>query len=336
MDNSAGGPRCSKSRSACTNQNQAAPIRAFHHRVRRGKRAAGLALFRHPSYREAGHIVADLNVDMFLPLFPLRILTVLGLDESDLGKTCAAWSSQPALPCSAIWSRRAMYLCAQRSVQFHPAGIPALAFKVGYYAEARPRGHREEVVDGPLSRPSTICTLQPVDLKAAGEFNGLLLRIRRSGGQSNRAAALERRQLFPPLRSRQFMNPLNPPKRLLMGPGPSMVRRAFCRPWPKPIVGYLDPYCWRLWRHPADAARAFGTRTNSPFRFPAPAARHGSRHRQLHRARRQVRRIREQAFSDRITEMARRQGGNVVASKSRGGEVLGDVRRRFHPPQSRT
>ncbi len=30
-------------------------------------------------------IVADLNIDMFLPLFPLRLVTVLGLDESDVG-----------------------------------------------------------------------------------------------------------------------------------------------------------------------------------------------------------------------------------------------------------
>lgn len=30
-------------------------------------------------------MVADLNIDMFLPLFPLRLVTVLGLDESDLG-----------------------------------------------------------------------------------------------------------------------------------------------------------------------------------------------------------------------------------------------------------
>jgi Zn-dependent M28 family amino/carboxypeptidase len=30
-------------------------------------------------------IVADVNVDMFLPIIPLKLLTVLGLDDSDLG-----------------------------------------------------------------------------------------------------------------------------------------------------------------------------------------------------------------------------------------------------------
>ena len=30
-------------------------------------------------------MVADLNLDMFLPLYPMRLLTVYGLNESDLG-----------------------------------------------------------------------------------------------------------------------------------------------------------------------------------------------------------------------------------------------------------
>jgi Zn-dependent M28 family amino/carboxypeptidase len=38
----------------------------------------------HPTV-PADSMVADLNIDMFLPLFPLRLVTVLGLDESDLG-----------------------------------------------------------------------------------------------------------------------------------------------------------------------------------------------------------------------------------------------------------
>src|SRR5437868_11435449 len=38
----------------------------------------------HPTVK-ASDIVANLNVDMFLPLFPLRILTAVGAEESDLG-----------------------------------------------------------------------------------------------------------------------------------------------------------------------------------------------------------------------------------------------------------
>ncbi len=38
----------------------------------------------HPTV-PANSMVADINIDMFLPLFPLKVLTVYGLQESDLG-----------------------------------------------------------------------------------------------------------------------------------------------------------------------------------------------------------------------------------------------------------
>jgi Peptidase family M28 len=38
----------------------------------------------HPTVPK-NEIVADINTDMFLPIFPLKVLTVYGLDESDLG-----------------------------------------------------------------------------------------------------------------------------------------------------------------------------------------------------------------------------------------------------------
>jgi len=38
----------------------------------------------HPTV-DVKHMVADLNMDMFLPLYPMRLLTVYGLGESDLG-----------------------------------------------------------------------------------------------------------------------------------------------------------------------------------------------------------------------------------------------------------
>ena len=42
------------------------------------------------------------------------------------------------------------------------------------------------------------------------------------------------------------MPPLNPPKRLLLGPGPSMVAPRVYEAMGKPIVGYLDPYCFQV------------------------------------------------------------------------------------------
>ncbi len=51
---------------------------------------------RNPTVRRES-IVADINMDMFLPLYPLRQLMVLGLDESDLGDDVRAVAHVDAL-----------------------------------------------------------------------------------------------------------------------------------------------------------------------------------------------------------------------------------------------
>ena len=62
-------------------------------------------------------IAADVNVDMFLPIVPLKLLTVLGLDDSDLGDRVRAIARRKssARPRTAAQSFR-----PQRSVQLHP------------------------------------------------------------------------------------------------------------------------------------------------------------------------------------------------------------------------
>jgi len=54
----------------------------------------------HPTV-PAKSIVADVNVDMFLPIVPLKILKIEGIEESDLGTRAAAlrspWASSPSL-----------------------------------------------------------------------------------------------------------------------------------------------------------------------------------------------------------------------------------------------
>jgi hypothetical protein len=90
----------------------------------------------------AKSMVADLNVDMFLPLYPFRILTVYGLDESTLGADAkAVGSGDGESRCNPIPSRCATFY-AERSVQLHPAG----------YAE-RNGGYRErERLEGRTDR----------------------------------------------------------------------------------------------------------------------------------------------------------------------------------------
>ena len=61
----------------------------------------------HPTV-PAESIVANVNTDMFLPLFPLKTLMVLGLDESDLGRTSAPRPRSSASACRPIPNRSAI------------------------------------------------------------------------------------------------------------------------------------------------------------------------------------------------------------------------------------
>ena len=64
----------------------------------------------HPTVPKTS-MVADINTDMFLPIFPLKILTVYGLAESDFGRHGAASGPEEQVSrCSPILSR-----CAMRS-----------------------------------------------------------------------------------------------------------------------------------------------------------------------------------------------------------------------------
>ena len=79
-------------------------------------------------------IVADLNYDMALPLFPLRSVTVLGADESSLGADARAVGQRmnlPVLP-DPFPERNSFIRSDQYS--FIEEGIPALAFKFGFVA----------------------------------------------------------------------------------------------------------------------------------------------------------------------------------------------------------
>ncbi|MGQ0661897.1 M28 family peptidase, partial [Sphingosinicella sp.] len=77
-------------------------------------------------------IVANLNYDMALPIYPLTGVTVLGAEESSLGEDARAvseWRGLPLLP-DPFPNRNAFTRSDQYS--FIEQGIPALAFKFGF------------------------------------------------------------------------------------------------------------------------------------------------------------------------------------------------------------
>jgi Zn-dependent M28 family amino/carboxypeptidase len=77
-------------------------------------------------------IVANLNYDMALPLFPLTSITILGLEESSIGAEARAVSAATGLPLAPdpFPDRNSFVRSDQYS--FIEEGIPAVAFKFGF------------------------------------------------------------------------------------------------------------------------------------------------------------------------------------------------------------
>jgi Zn-dependent M28 family amino/carboxypeptidase len=120
-----------------------------------------------------GRIVADINMDMFLPLFPLHYLEVQGLNESTLGDDIRAVSSAANVEVQADKEPDANRFIRSDQYSFIKMGVPALAFKFGWI----PRSNEEKIFKDWLStRYHGVAddASQPVDLAGAAQFNSIL------------------------------------------------------------------------------------------------------------------------------------------------------------------
>ncbi|MCC6366953.1 MAG: alanine--glyoxylate aminotransferase family protein [Bryobacterales bacterium] len=117
-------------------------------------------------------------------------------------------------------------------------------------------------------------------------------------------------------------SPLNPPRRLLFGPGPTMVEPRVYQAMTKPVVSHLDPYffevvedCRKLLRAAFGTANEFtlamsGTGSAGMQTAVANFVEPGSKYAVLANG----------FFCDRLTEMGRRQGAKVARLEKPWGE----------------
>ncbi len=127
----------------------------------------------HPTVK-AEDIVADLNIDMFLPLYPLHILTAIGAQESDLGDRLRAVVEPLGIKVQNDQEPQRNLFIRSDQYNFIQRGIPALAFKVG-----TAKGSPEEAISKKwlaerYHAPSDDLN-QPVDFQAAADFNHVIL-----------------------------------------------------------------------------------------------------------------------------------------------------------------
>ncbi len=122
---------------------------------------------------DKSHIVADLNMDMFLPLFPLRYLEVQGLGESTLGNDARAVAQVNDVEVQFDKQPDENRFIRSDQVNFVAQGIPALAFKFGWTPDSPEMKMFNDWVKTRYHQPSDDLE-QPIDKAAAAHFDALL------------------------------------------------------------------------------------------------------------------------------------------------------------------
>jgi len=121
-------------------------------------------------------VVGDLNVDMFLPLYPLHLLAAYGLEESDLGPLLrsVAYSEGVEIQPDPAPERNIFIRSDQYS--FIKEGIPSLFFQFGYTKGSPEEAMVKKWLSQRYHAPSDD-THQPVDLVAAAKYNQIVLQL---------------------------------------------------------------------------------------------------------------------------------------------------------------
>ena len=125
-------------------------------------------------------IVADINLDMFLPLYPLKVIEVQGLTESTLGDEVRAAASELDVGVQTDREPDQNRFIRSDQYSFIRRGVPSLAFKFGYEFGSPEEQIRKDWVRDRYHKPSDDLS-QPVDQEAAAKFDrvimGLLERV---------------------------------------------------------------------------------------------------------------------------------------------------------------
>jgi Zn-dependent M28 family amino/carboxypeptidase len=126
----------------------------------------------------ANEIAADLNMDMFMPLFPLKKLHVQGLDESTLAVDARAVGLEHHIEIAPDPEPDRNSFVRTDQYSFVQAGVPALAMKFGWTAGSPEyKAWRQWLAQRYHSTEDNLS--QPVDYAAAAQFNSFLADLAR-------------------------------------------------------------------------------------------------------------------------------------------------------------
>jgi len=125
-----------------------------------------------PTVPETG-IVADFNLDMFMPIFPLKKLHVQGLVESTLAADARAVGAEHNIEIAVDPEPDRNSFIRTDQYSFVLAGVPALAMKFGWTADSPEyKAWRQWLAQRYHSTEDNLS--QPVDYAAAAQFDAFL------------------------------------------------------------------------------------------------------------------------------------------------------------------
>jgi Zn-dependent M28 family amino/carboxypeptidase len=152
----------------------------------------------HPTVR--GDLVADVNLDMFLPLHALHYLEVQGLDESTLGDDIRTVAAAAHIEVQADKEPNRNLFIRSDQYNFIRKGVPALAFKFGYLPGSPEEKLHKDWLRDRYHAPSDDLN-QPVDKAAAARFNEVILKLTEHVANDDKRPAWKQDSFF-----RRFAN----------------------------------------------------------------------------------------------------------------------------------
>ena len=121
-------------------------------------------------------IVADINIDMFLPLYPMKAVMVYGLKESDLGDDLRRVADKDGIEVEGDPEPQRNSFIRSDQYNFIRHGIPAITMKVGYKPGSAGDTTFHNWLHQRYHAPSDDLK-QPVDQSAAGKYEQIISQL---------------------------------------------------------------------------------------------------------------------------------------------------------------
>ena len=130
---------------------------------------------RNPTVPKAS-LIANINLDQLRPLFPLKLMTVLAIDDTSLGATVRTLAAAQGIRVQADPEPERNLLTRADHYPFLQIGVPATGFIFGYEPGTEAERRYREWYQVRYHRPQDDIT-QPMDFEAAGTFHRFFYKL---------------------------------------------------------------------------------------------------------------------------------------------------------------